>query len=1076
MKLYQVINYDGTTFNTKTKDTNALITDGNSSKLCKALETDNSYHIRIFPNKNVIAYGDIDHIIKEEIFEIQFLNKLVDIFNLGGINEISYTKSIKIDDNEFSYHWSIPSIETTCYSLKQIMTNSFNEFVQYIDTGIYPSTSPKITSIWFRMPNQTNTKKTYSHIIIQGKMKDFLIHHIKDTEYQKIEIEPEPLARVEHVQDKNIIVNYELINNLEDEFNEYSRWCKMGWIFKSIGYPFEEFVRMSRTSKKFKSVEDCLTHWDGFKTSKINEGLLHSILKHSNPLKYTELGLSYKFIEPTKEEMNFINIEQRYLISTDNEKLDDANDTLTNNINEFFSTPSIKSLNIKSPYDTGKTKLIEKIFNKFEPKKILWLSYRKTLTNDILGSFGKKYNFKDYQEKKYDSERLIIQVESLLKLKPLIFEEDEIYEIPKYDLVIIDEIESIMAQFDSVTFKGKARDTFEFMTEIIKGSTKLITLDGDMSSRSYSFINHFGESRNIVNKVLFNKRKFILNYNADEVYNQIKQDMKDNKHVVVASLSTKQCSFIFDMVKLEFPDKKISIYTGQTDDQNKLDLLDVLSSWDKLDLLIYSPTIEAGVSFDISHFDKIYGIVCGRSTSQRAFVQMLSRVRKINCDTITILNISYTFKINTLNSNNMYSYTEVKQSLLSLGVISMTEIIKDGVIKRQLSLYDTNHIHNKIEELYKHEYYFLAYLKHLLESKGHTFTNLDNMTKPKKKEINDDDNDIIDNILMSVKDIDKLEYEKLIFKQKQSQATAEDKIQIKKYVFKKCLGVDTLSNELIENYDFWTISNYISLIDTDNIRKTTDAHYKEKFKKCELITKLINDIGFKNMYDRETTIKAEELNDKLNDIVEKNKIFSDDKASRVLFNSRSISKQYNSIKGFLGCVNTLLETYSLIILSIQGTTKINGKRSYVYSLQNTKGREFIDELLQYRINNGLNMHDNNNIRNYEPTTNYDNLIKKEPINIPVFIEFLDDINEPEKIEVNNNIIIEHTKLNLLDEKYQNEIKEASERTKNKKWIIEEETVTQKTIIKIDTNKPIMTSKNCYCFEWLKCRYCITGEN
>ena len=76
---------------------------------------------------------------------------------------------------------------------------------------------------------------------------------------------------------------------------------------------------------------------------------------------------------------------------------------------------TIKSLNLRSPYDTGKTKLIQKIITKFNRKKILWLSYRKTLTNDILGSFGEGFNFKDYQKQDYKADRLIIQLESITK-------------------------------------------------------------------------------------------------------------------------------------------------------------------------------------------------------------------------------------------------------------------------------------------------------------------------------------------------------------------------------------------------------------------------------------------------------------------------------------------------------------------------------------------------------------------------------------------------------------------------------------------------------------------------------------
>ena len=977
MKLYQIATYKyAPCKNDTATETSLPSIYGNSKELCKILEQDASYHIRIDPTQNVVAFGDIDHCKTEDIFE-SFMEKLVETYELDSINEISFTKSIKHDVSEFSYHWSIPSIETNCYTLYDMMKKLKNE-IENIDLSVY-------SSKFFRLPNQTNIDRPIQHIIIQGEMRDFLVHNIKKTNFisiiEKPEVEPEP----EYVPDINVNVNYKLINELTDEFHDYDRWSKMGWLFKSIGYPFKEFVRLSRTSSKFKGAADCLMHWNKYKPSKVHECVLHSILKQKNPERYAELGLSYQYIkQPVENNIVITNIEQRYLIALDNQLLDDQNDVLTNKVNEFFASSNIKSFNIKSPYDTGKTKLLDKIFTKFDPKRILWLSHRKTLTNDIKGSFGEKFQFHDYQEKLYNSDRLIIQVESILKLKPPIFE-GEVFNIPKYDVVIIDEIESVLAQFESTTFKGKSRDSFDFIVEIIKGSTNVISLDGDMSSRSYNFLQYFGESINIVNTIMFNKRNFTLNYNGDEVHDAIRRDMRQDKKVVLASMSSKECTKIRDWMKIEFPHKKVMMYTGSTDDKGKLDLLDVITNWTNADLLLYSPTIESGVNFDKEHFDKIYGVICGGSTSQRAFIQMLSRVRKIKCIDIVLLNISFNFKINTINTKNMYYQEEVKQSLIYLGVVNMTEVVKDGTITKVLSPYDINHVHNKIELLYKHHYYFLAYLKYLLEKKGHSFKNLDNM----KKKTQIYETDIIDDGLLGVSDISRAEYKKLLYKQQMSEATADDKMQIKKHVFKMCIGVDILTNELIDNYDMGTIKHYISLIDSENIAKTSEARYKEDIKKVDMINALICDIGFKNMYDRETRIRADALTSELNNIVEKNNMFSNDKSSRILFNSRSIFNKYKSVKGFLGCVNTLFEPYSLIIVAKQGNKKIDGKRLYEYSLRNVNGREYIDELLQYRINKGLSLRDSRCVRNYKMTEQYASLQTETKCQD----EFIDDDDE-----------------------------------------------------------------------------------
>jgi hypothetical protein len=332
-------------------------------------------------------------------------------------------------------------------------------------------------------------------------------------------------------------------------------------------------------------------------------------------------------------------------------------------------------------------------------------------------------------------------------------------------------------------------------------------------------------------------------------------------------MSSKRCIDIHDLIKLKCPGKKILIYTGQTNDRNKLDLLDVTKTWSSCDVLVYSPSIESGVNFDIKHFDKIYGVICMHSTSQRAFLQMLSRVRKIKVNDIFILNSNVNLKDNLITNDNKYFFDEKKENVIALDIVKMNEVIKDGKIKKELDLYDTNYIFNKIENLYKMEYYFLGYLKLLVERKGHTITFLES-TKPKKNENNEDDNEPVDDDILTNSDIHLNEYEFLIQKQVDNWATAEDKLKIKRYVFKKCLGLDYLNcdelgRSFVKCYDFSTIKKYVGLISDKNIPFSNDNFYNEEVKKVNVLKNIIENLGFKNIYDRTTKINADEFKNRI---------------------------------------------------------------------------------------------------------------------------------------------------------------------------------------------------------------------
>ena len=86
-------------------------------------------------------------------------------------------------------------------------------------------------------------------------------------------------------------------------------------------------------------------------------------------------------------------------------------------------------------------------------------------------------------------------------------------------------------------------------------------------------------------------------------------------------------------------------------------------------------------------------------------------------------------------------------------------------------------------------------------------------------------------------DISKNKYTYLLDKQKQDRATKHDKLHVKKYVIKSALGVDMVSEWLLEYYDDpHIIKNKEYLIDKKNIKDNNNQQTKETHKKnryCE---------------------------------------------------------------------------------------------------------------------------------------------------------------------------------------------------------------------------------------------------
>ena len=568
------------------------------------------------------------------------------------------------------------------------------------------------------------------------------------------EEEVEEIINERNIDFNNIIVNSEdekLIYLLDpDRFIDTDKWINIGIIMKSLNFTYELYAKMSKEYFKDFNNNVCLNYWNSYKKRpKYDMNLLNFIARRDNPNEYENLNI----IKKDKDiDIEKIEIQNRYLIDLENENLDDIfekkelkfNEFLKNqkkekkecklsyHINKFFKDDKIKSFNLKSPYDTGKTQLIKKILKKYNHKRILWLSYRKTLTMDILSSFGSLYGFKDYQDNNYNADRLILQVESLLHLTTDDYFNDEI-EIKSYDIVIIDECESILSQFNSSTMRGRSKDCFDLMTAIIKNSKKLICLDGDLGNRTYNFINYFGKSININNNIQINKKHFLFTKDKNKYTEEILKDLEDNKKIVIVSMSSKKCKEFYDLITSKFENKKVLIYTGKSSDKTKDDLKNVKELW-KVDVIIYSGTVESGVNFDVDWFDRMYGLVCNKSSSPRAFMQMMARIRKLKNDNITILNEQ--FEMNFLNpknikrilNTNLYIYDEVKQGVLSLENINLKKTIieKDGkmIMINKLDIYDENYIYNRMEQLNGGYSYFMPSLICLLTSKGQSTVDL----------------------------------------------------------------------------------------------------------------------------------------------------------------------------------------------------------------------------------------------------------------------------------------------------------------------------------------------------------------
>lgn len=274
---------------------------GSIEKVLKRLEKNKGYNLRVDPNAQCVLYGDLDHVPSEDIFD-NFVELLTDTYDITT-EQISYTLSRK--PNEFSYHWSIPSIESSPTILKQLMKKKqWDEFKQYIDLSIY-------TSHWFRLPNQTNEDKPISHKIMRGQMSDFIFDYTENC----IEIIRGDVVVEPSVELKPVIADADTIDVINKclmciSAHDYDTWLQVTMILKNeLGSNGLEILHgWSKTDYCYDSVK-VEKFYKNIKTKEngLKIGSLRKLAKDENPELYNELFSKKQHTSETKaQEINYI--------------------------------------------------------------------------------------------------------------------------------------------------------------------------------------------------------------------------------------------------------------------------------------------------------------------------------------------------------------------------------------------------------------------------------------------------------------------------------------------------------------------------------------------------------------------------------------------------------------------------------------------------------------------------------------------------------------------------------------------------------------------------------------------------
>lgn len=118
-----------------------------------------------------------------------------------------------------------------------------------------------------------------------------------------------------------------------------------------------------------------------------------------------------------------------------------------------------------------------------------------------------------------------------------------------YDLIVLDEVESKLTQINSnETFKNSARNNYDYLNEITNTSLahkgNIRSMDGDLGARALYFLEKYGNTCNIINKMGFNKFKLLLTPDKSYFEGQIWEALSNNLSIVIPTMSAGYANLI----------------------------------------------------------------------------------------------------------------------------------------------------------------------------------------------------------------------------------------------------------------------------------------------------------------------------------------------------------------------------------------------------------------------------------------------------------------------------------------------------------------------------------------------------
>ena len=241
-------------------------------------------------------------------------------------------------------------------------------------------------------------------------------------------------------------------------------------------------------------------------------------------------------------------------------------------------------------------------------------------------------------DKNCPKSHMICQLESLTRLS----------QFPLYDVLVMDEVTSCFSHIIATTMAKTLGPSFNVLLSHLQQSKYVYGFDADISQEVVNLFSVLRPSDNphiiaYSHQPLLHRQLFITK-NQKQLHSSLRKSLLNGMNCVLVhqsvKASKKDFAEFFDiadsvlLINSEGASLAVDghVVYDQDDNMKKLALLNPQDHFSQVQLLIYTPSIKTGVSFECPHFHRVYAVASRGSSTAREFHQSLLRVRHIQTE------------------------------------------------------------------------------------------------------------------------------------------------------------------------------------------------------------------------------------------------------------------------------------------------------------------------------------------------------------------------------------------------------------------------------------------------------------